>query len=100
MTQDPLQVLPITRRVKQSQVVGICILSGDCGRKIVYVDVKKEGCQDRSLREAVLVRDLTRLGIELKAFASDKTFSSLHQLRVNLMRNFLSSVWILSQILF
>ena len=26
--------------MKQSQVVGICILSGDCGRKIVYVDVK------------------------------------------------------------
>ena len=29
------------------------ILSGNCGSKIVRIDVQQEGCQDRSLRDAV-----------------------------------------------
>ena len=37
----------------QSQVIGISTLSGGCGRKIVYTDIKKEEGQDLSLRDAV-----------------------------------------------
>ena len=38
---------------QQSQIIGIRILSGDCGGKIVYINVKKEGGQDRPLGDAV-----------------------------------------------
>ena len=62
--------------MQQSQVVGICILSGDCGRKIVYVDVKQKECQGWSLRDAVfqtsLPASLAVTGSEDKTFIQDK----------------------------
>ena len=39
--------------MQQSQIIGISILSGGCGGKIVYIHIKKEGSQDRSLGDAV-----------------------------------------------
>ena len=39
--------------MQQSQIVGISIRSGSCGGKITYIDIKKEGGQDRSLGDAI-----------------------------------------------
>ena len=39
--------------MQQSQIIGISILSGSCGGKIVYIDIKKEGGQDRCLGDAI-----------------------------------------------
>ena len=39
--------------MQQNQVIGIDILSGDCGGKIVCIDIKKCGSQVRSLKDAV-----------------------------------------------
>ena len=38
--------------MQQSQIIDQA-LSGVCGGKIVYIDFKKEGGQDRSLKDAV-----------------------------------------------
>ena len=40
--------------MQQSQIISISILSGCCEGKIVYIDIKKEGDQDRSLGDAIL----------------------------------------------
>ena len=38
--------------MQQSQIIGMSILSGGCGGKIVSIDFKKEGGQDQSLVDA------------------------------------------------
>ena len=39
--------------MQQSQIVGTSILSGGCGRNILYTDIKKKGSQDRSPKNAI-----------------------------------------------
>ena len=62
--------------MQQSQIIGISILSGGCGGKIVYIDIKKEEGQDQSLGDAVshtLKPALLAItGGECKASISDK----------------------------
>ena len=41
------------RGIQQSQIIGLSRLLGGRGRKIVYIDNKEEGNQDRSLKYAV-----------------------------------------------
>ena len=48
-----LQGLPIPRRMQQSQVIVICILSGSCGEKVAYIDIKEERGQDQPLKETI-----------------------------------------------
>ena len=61
---------------KQTQIIGISILSEGCGEKIVYIDVKKEEGQDESLRIAVsqtpIPASLAVTGDEGKVSLSDK----------------------------
>ena len=62
--------------MQQSQIIGISILYGDCAWKIVYIDIKKEGSQDRSLGDAISQATKPALlaitGGEGKASISDK----------------------------
>ena len=39
--------------MQQSQIIGISILSGGCGGKIIYIDNKRRGTQDLSLGDAI-----------------------------------------------
>ena len=62
--------------MQQSQTIGVSILSGGCGGKIVYLDSKKDGSQDRFLRGVVpqtsKPASLAVTGGEGKASISDK----------------------------